>query len=61
MENVNYLSVVEEVMQQIKSTGALLVVKSKVDRKINLMTKVVLLIILSKRPLVLRLIFLVMI
>jgi flavin reductase (DIM6/NTAB) family NADH-FMN oxidoreductase RutF len=38
MENVNYLSVVEEVMQQIKSTGALLVVKSKVDRKINLMT-----------------------
>jgi flavin reductase (DIM6/NTAB) family NADH-FMN oxidoreductase RutF len=38
MENVNYLSVVEEVMQQIKSTGAFLVVKSKVDRKINLMT-----------------------
>lgn len=38
MENVNYLSVVEVVMQQIKSTGAFLVAKSKVDKKINLMT-----------------------
>ncbi|HAJ32468.1 MAG TPA: flavin reductase [Candidatus Atribacteria bacterium] len=38
MKNVNYLSVVEEVMQQIKSKGAFLVVKSEDDEKINVMT-----------------------
>ena len=38
MKNVNYLSVAEEVMQQIKSTGAFLVVKSKDGEKINVMT-----------------------
>ena len=38
MENVNYLSVTEEVIQQIKSKGAFLVVKSKDDEKVNVMT-----------------------
>jgi len=38
MENVNYLSVAEEVMQQIKSEGAFLVAKSKDGKKINVMT-----------------------
>ena len=38
MKNVNYLSVTEEVMQQIKSKGAFLVVKSEDDEKINVMT-----------------------
>jgi len=38
MKNVNYLSVAEEVMQQIKSTGAFLVAKSQDDKKINVMT-----------------------
>jgi len=38
MENVNYLSIAEEVMQQIKSKGAFLVVKSKDDEKVNVMT-----------------------
>ena len=38
MKNVNYLSVAEEVMQQIKSKGAFLIVKSKDDEKINVMT-----------------------
>lgn len=38
MKNVNYLSVAEEVMQQIKSTGAFLVAKSKDGEKINVMT-----------------------
>ena len=38
MENVDYLSVAEEVMHQIKSKGAFLVVKSEDDEKINVMT-----------------------
>jgi flavin reductase (DIM6/NTAB) family NADH-FMN oxidoreductase RutF len=38
MKNVNYLSVAEEVMQQIKSKGAFLIAKSKDDKKINVMT-----------------------
>ena len=38
MKNVNYLSVVEEVIQQIKSKGAFLVAKSKDGKKINVMT-----------------------
>jgi flavin reductase (DIM6/NTAB) family NADH-FMN oxidoreductase RutF len=38
MKNVNYLSVAEEVMQQIKSKGAFLVAKSKGGEKINVMT-----------------------
>ena len=38
MKNVNYLSVAEEVMHQIKSKGAFLVAKSKDDEKINVMT-----------------------
>lgn len=38
MENINYLSVAEEVIQKIKSKGAFLVVKSKNDEKINIMT-----------------------
>ena len=38
MKNVNYLSVAEEVMQQIKSKGAFLVAKSKDGKKINVMT-----------------------
>lgn len=38
MKNVNYLSVAEEVIQQIKSKGAFLVAKSKDDEKINVMT-----------------------
>lgn len=38
MENVNYLSVAEEVIHQIKSKGAFLVVKSEDDEKINVMT-----------------------
>ena len=38
MENVNYLTVVEEVMQQIKSEGAFLVVKHKDGENINVMT-----------------------
>jgi len=38
MKNVNYLSVAEEVIQQIKSKGAFLVVKSKDGEKINVMT-----------------------
>ncbi|MBA7553592.1 Flavoredoxin [subsurface metagenome] len=38
MKNVNYLSVAEEVMQQIKSKGAFLIAKSKDDEKINVMT-----------------------
>ncbi|GAG24117.1 unnamed protein product, partial [marine sediment metagenome] len=38
MKNVNYLSIAEEVMQQIKSKGAFLVAKSKDDVKINVMT-----------------------
>ena len=37
MKNVNYLSVTEEVMQQIKSKGAFLVAKSKDEEK-NVMT-----------------------
>ena len=37
MKNVNYLSVAEEVIQQIKSKGAFLVAKSK-DGKKNVMT-----------------------
>jgi flavin reductase (DIM6/NTAB) family NADH-FMN oxidoreductase RutF len=38
MKNVNFLSVVEEVIQQIKSKGAFLVAKSKDSKKINVMT-----------------------
>jgi flavin reductase (DIM6/NTAB) family NADH-FMN oxidoreductase RutF len=38
MENVDYLSVAEEVMHQIKSKGAFLVAKSKDGEKINVMT-----------------------
>lgn len=38
MKNVNYLSIAEEVIRQIKSKGAFLVVKSKDDEKINVMT-----------------------
>jgi len=38
MRNLNYLSVAEEVMHQIKSKGAFLVAKSKDDEKINVMT-----------------------
>jgi len=38
MKNVNYLSVAEEVMQQVKSKGAFLVAKSKDGKKINVMT-----------------------
>ena len=38
MKNVNYLSVAEEVIKQIKSQGAFLVAKSKDDKKINVMT-----------------------
>jgi len=38
MENMDYLSVAEEVMHQIKSKGAFLVVKSEDDEKINVMT-----------------------
>jgi len=38
MKNVNYLSVAEEVIKQIKSQGAFLVAKSKNDKKINVMT-----------------------
>jgi len=38
MKNVNYLSVAEEVIKQIKSEGAFLVAKSKDGKKINVMT-----------------------
>jgi len=38
MKNVNYLSIAEEVIQQIKSKGAFLVAMSKDDGKINVMT-----------------------
>ena len=38
MKNVDYLSVAEEVMQQIKAKGAFLVAKFKDDKKINVMT-----------------------
>lgn len=38
MKKVDYLSVTEEVMQQIKSIGAFLVTKSKDEEKINVMT-----------------------
>ena len=38
MKNVNYLSVAEKVIQQIKSKGVFLVVKSKEDEKVNVMT-----------------------
>ncbi len=38
MKNVNYLSITEEVMQQIKSKGAFLIAKSKDGEKINVMT-----------------------
>ena len=38
MKKVNYLSVVEEVIQQIKSKGAFLVVRSKDGKKIKVMT-----------------------
>ncbi len=38
MKIVNYLSIAEEVIQQIKSKGALLLAKSKNDEKINVMT-----------------------
>jgi flavin reductase (DIM6/NTAB) family NADH-FMN oxidoreductase RutF len=38
MKNVNYLSVAEEVIQQIKSKGAFLIGKSKDDEKMNVMT-----------------------
>jgi len=38
MGNVNYLSVAEKVIQQIKSKGAFLVAMSKDDEKINIMT-----------------------
>ncbi len=38
MKNINYLSITEEVMQQIKSKGAFLVAKSKDGEKINVMT-----------------------
>ncbi|MBA7553151.1 hypothetical protein ES705_45738 [subsurface metagenome] len=38
MENVNYLAVAEEVMQQIKSKGAFLVAKFQDSEKINVMT-----------------------
>jgi len=38
MENVDYLSVAEEVIHQIKSKGAFLIAKSKEDEKINVMT-----------------------
>lgn len=38
MKNVSYLSIAEEVMQQIESKGAFLVAKSKDDEKINVMT-----------------------
>jgi len=38
MRNVNYLSIAEEVLQLIKSKGAFLVVKSKDDDKVNVMT-----------------------
>jgi len=38
MKNINYLSIAEEVMQQIKSNGAFLVAKSKEDENINVMT-----------------------
>jgi len=38
MKNVNYLSITEEVMHQIKSKGAFLVAKFKDGEKINIMT-----------------------
>ena len=38
MKKVNYLSITEEVLQQIKSKGAFLVAKSTDDKKINVMT-----------------------
>lgn len=38
MEKVNYISIAEETIQRIKSKGAFLVVKSKDDKKINIMT-----------------------
>lgn len=38
MKTVNYLSIAEEVIQQIKSKGAFLLAKSKNDEKINVMT-----------------------
>ena len=38
MKNVNYLSIAEEAIKQIKSKGAFLVVKSKDDEKVNVMT-----------------------
>lgn len=38
MKNVDYLSIAEEVIQQIKFKGAFLVAKSKDDEKINVMT-----------------------
>jgi len=38
MKNVDYLSVAEEVMQQIKAKGAFLVAKFKDGKKINVMT-----------------------
>jgi len=38
MRDVNYLSITEEVIQQIKSKGAFLIAKSKNGEKINVMT-----------------------
>jgi len=38
MEKINYISIVEDTIQRIKSKGAFLVVKSKDDEKINVMT-----------------------
>ena len=38
MKNVNYLSIAEKVLQQIKSEGAFLITKSQDDAKINVMT-----------------------
>jgi len=38
MKYVNYLSIAEKVLQQIKSKGAFLITKSQDDAKINVMT-----------------------
>ncbi len=38
MEKVNYISIAEETIEKIKSKGAFLVVKSKDNKKINIMT-----------------------
>ncbi len=38
MEEINYLSTVEEVIPKIKSKGALLVAKSQEDKEMNVMT-----------------------